>query len=112
MKIEILISDETVRRANTLLKQPLPASIRELWQYFQELSNCLWKIRDEINDYIDSFSTKNNLPGNYRYDPRFDDSRIKLIEDNIQNRMDKCSEEAKRIEKEKETFVLNILRNK
>ena len=112
MKIEILISDETVRSADELLKQPLPESTRELWEYFHKLSDCLWKIRDEINDFIDSFPTKHNLPGNYRYDPRFDDSDIKIIEDNIENRMKECSEEAKRIEKEKEVAVLNILKSK
>lgn len=112
MKIEILISIETTRIANELLKQPLPASIRELWERFQKLSNCLWKIRDEINGFIDSFPTKHNLPGNYRYDTRFDDSNIKIIEDNIENRMKECSEEAKRIEKEKEKVLLNILKSK
>ena len=112
MKINILISDETTRRAEALLEQSLPTSIQGLWLYFQELGECLWKIRDEVNNFIDIFPTENNLPINYRYDTRFNDSHIRLIEEKIENRMKKCSEEAKRIEKEKEAVALKILKNK
>ena len=110
MKIDILISEETTKNAELLLEQPLPSSIRDLWSYFQELSQCLWTIRDEIDKYIDDFPTKHNLPYNFRYDARFNDSHVKLIEDNIEKRMKECSKEAKRIELEKEAIALNALK--
>jgi hypothetical protein len=105
--IDILISIETIERAKMLLNQQLPFSIRELWLYFQELSNCLWKIRDEVNEFVDKYPTINNVPFNFRHDPRFNDLKIKDIEDKLEKRMKECSEEAKRIEKEKEMLVLS-----
>lgn len=110
MKIDILISEETTKNAELLLEQPLPSSIRDLWLYFQELSECLWTIRDEIDKFIDAFPTKDNLPCNFRYDARFNDTHIKLIEDNIEKRMEECSREAKRIEAQKEEIALNALK--
>ena len=110
MIIDITIPDNTIKQSEALLKRQLPSSIKELWLYFQELSDCLWKIRDEINKFIDAYPTHNCLPGNYRYDSRFSDSKVRLIEENIENRMKECSEEAKRIEKEREKIALNMLR--
>ena len=112
MKIDILISEETTKKAEELLKQLLPSSIGDLWLYFQELSNCLWKIRGEINNFIDSFPTNYNMPVNFRFDPRFNDSHIKLIEDNIEKRMKECSKEAERIKKVKKAIALKNYKSK
>ena len=110
MLITILITDDTISKTEELLSFPLPSSIKDLWRYFQKLGECLWKIRSEINEFIDAYPTKNGLPVNFRNDPRFDDTNIKQIENNVEKRMSECSEEAKRIEKEKERIALRALR--
>ena len=109
--IEIVIDESIIEESNVLISQPLPSTINDLWQHFRELSCCLWKIRTSINDFIDSlFPPKRTGFSLSRNDYRFDDSALLALEDRIQQKMDECSKEAKRLTLERQNIYLKMLK--